>query len=80
MTPMERRLPVGGRTSTYDTENHLVGADGTVAFIYDGDGNRAAKTVAGTTTQYLVGDLNPTGCSQVVEEVMGGAVQCLEAV
>jgi hypothetical protein len=29
--------------------------------VYDGDGNRVAKTVGGVTTQYLVDELNPTG-------------------
>ena len=33
-----------------------------------------AKTVSGTTTQYLVDDLNPTGLPQVVEELTNGAV------
>jgi hypothetical protein len=43
--------------------------------IYDGDGNRVAKTVGGVTTRYLVDDLDPTGYAQVVEEVVGGLVQ-----
>jgi RHS repeat-associated protein len=42
---------------------------------YDCDGNRVAKTVGGVTTRYLVDDLNPTGYIQVLEEVVGGAVQ-----
>lgn len=42
--------------------------------VYDGDGNRVAKTVNGVTTRYLVDDLNPTGYAQVVEETVGGAV------
>jgi RHS repeat-associated protein len=41
---------------------------GAVTLLYDGDGNRVAKTVNGVTTRYLVDDLNPTGYSQVVEE------------
>ena len=40
-----------------------------VTMIYDGYGNRVAKTVNGVTTYYLVDDLNPTGYPQVVEEV-----------
>lgn len=48
---------------------------GAVSIIYDGDGNRVAKTAAGVTTQYLVDDLNPTGYPQVVDELQGGAVQ-----
>lgn len=65
----------GGRSFTYDSENHLISANGTVALVYDGDGNRVSKTVSGTTTQYLVDDLNPTGYPQVIEEVAAGAVQ-----
>jgi RHS repeat-associated protein len=39
--------------------------------LYDGDGNRVAKTVGSVTTHYLVDDLNPTGYPQVVEELTG---------
>jgi RHS repeat-associated protein len=66
-----------GKTFTYDSENHLVtmAGSGTSAIIlYDGDGNRVAKTVGNTTTFYLVDDLNPTGYPQVVEELTGSAV------
>jgi RHS repeat-associated protein len=48
---------------------------GAVSILYDGDGNRVAKTVGGVTTNYLVDDLNPTGYAQVIEEVSGGTVQ-----
>ena len=67
----------GGKTFTYDSENHLMSFNGSaVSIIYDGDGNRVAKTVSGVTTRYLVDDLNPTGYAQVVEELSsGGAVQ-----
>ena len=67
----------GAKTFAYDTENHLMSMNGgSVTFIYDGDGNRVAKTVNGVTTRYLVDDLNPTGYAQVVEELSGGgAVQ-----
>ncbi len=66
----------GGKTSTYDSENHLMSMGSTVALLYDGDGNRVAKSVNGVTTYYLVDDLNPTGYPQVVEELSGaGAVQ-----
>jgi RHS repeat-associated protein len=47
---------------------------GAVSIVYDGDGNRVAKTAKGVTTYYLVDGLNPTGYSQVVEELQGGAV------
>jgi RHS repeat-associated protein len=66
----------GGKSFTYDSENHMMtmAASGTsVGILYDGDGNRVAKTVTAngvpTTTYYLVDDLNPTGYPQVVEEL-----------
>jgi RHS repeat-associated protein len=66
----------GGSTYTYDFENRVKSVNGgTVRLVYDGDGNRVAKTVGGVTTRYLVDDLNPTGYSQVVEELVGGGVQ-----
>lgn len=47
----------------------------TISLLYDGDGNRVAKTVNGATTYFLVDDLNPTGYPQVVDELKGaGAV------
>jgi RHS repeat-associated protein len=64
----------GGKSFTYDSENHLVSMTATgksVGMVYDGDGNRVAKTVNGVTTLYLVDDLNPTGYPQVVEELNG---------
>jgi RHS repeat-associated protein len=68
-------LATGGKTFSYDSENHLMSMGSTVALLYDGDGNRVAKTVNGVTTLYLVDDLNPTGYPQVVEELSGaGAV------
>ncbi|HKQ07906.1 MAG TPA: RHS repeat-associated core domain-containing protein, partial [Blastocatellia bacterium] len=72
-----------GNTYQYDSENRLValnaGTANEVRYIYDGDGNRVAKT-AGTgasavTTTYLVDTMNPTGYAQVVEEMTGGSVQ-----
>jgi YD repeat-containing protein len=55
-------LATGGKAFTYDSENRLVSMNGsTVAVVYDGDGNRVAKTVDGVTTRYLVDDLNQTG-------------------
>ncbi len=67
----------GGKTFAYDSENHMMSMStgGTsVAMVYDGDGNRVAKTVNGVTTDYLVDDLNPTGYPQVVEELSGAGV------
>jgi RHS repeat-associated protein len=68
-------IAAGGKTFTYDSENHLTSMNGgAVTLVYDGDGNRVSKTVGGVTTKYLVDDLNPTGYAQVVEELVGGAV------
>ena len=52
----------------YDFENRLVQAGAGISIVYDGDGNRVSKTVAGLTTKYLVADNNPTGYAQVIEE------------
>jgi RHS repeat-associated protein len=66
----------GARTFAYDFENRLKSMNnGAVTLVYDGDGNRVAKTVGGATTRFLVDDLNPTGYAQVVEELVSGAVQ-----
>jgi RHS repeat-associated protein len=70
----------GSRTFAYDFENRLKtmavnNGPVTVTLQYDGDGNRVAKTVGGTTSRYLVDDLNPTGYAQVVEEIVGAAAQ-----
>lgn len=63
-------------TYTYDFEDRLRSANnGAVRIVYDGDGNRASKTVGGVTTRYLVDDLSPSRYSQVVEELVGGAVE-----
>lgn len=65
-----------GKTYAYNFENRIKTVDGgALTFVYDGDGNRVAKTVAGLTTKYLVDELNPTGYAQVTEEVAGGSVQ-----
>jgi RHS repeat-associated protein len=65
----------GARTFAYDFQNRLKSMNnGAVTLIYDGDGNRVAKTIGSATTQYLVDDLNPTGYAQVVEELTGTAV------
>ncbi len=73
-------LVSGARTFKYDFQNRLKSmtnsANGVAAtIVYDGDGNRVAKTVGSTTTKYLVDDLNPTGYPQVVEEIGTGGVQ-----
>ena len=57
----------------YDFENHLIQQAG-LSIVYDGDGNRVSKTGGSGTTQYLVDTLNPTGYTQVLDEVQSGAV------
>ncbi|HEX8154148.1 MAG TPA: RHS repeat-associated core domain-containing protein, partial [Thermoanaerobaculia bacterium] len=64
---------VGGTQNRFDFEDHLV-ARGNVNLVYDGDGQRVAKTVNGVTTWYLVDELAPTGFGHVAEEIAGGAV------
>ena len=69
-------LTSGGKVFKYDFENRLKDVNnGQIQIVYDGDGNRVTKTIGGTVTKYLVDDLNPTGYAQVVEELVGGAVQ-----
>ncbi len=63
----------GGTANTYDFENHML-THGAVSMVYDGDGNRVGETAGGVTTSYLVDTLNPTGYSQVLDELVGGAV------
>jgi RHS repeat-associated protein len=66
----------GGNAFAYDSQDRLTKFNGgSVTMVYDGDGNRVAKSSGGVTTQYLVDDLNPTGLQQVAEEVVGGAVE-----
>jgi RHS repeat-associated protein len=65
-----------GAGYNYDFENRLTSlADGSASFVYDGDGNRVAKTAGGVTTRYLVDTNNATGHAQVVEELVGGSVR-----
>jgi RHS repeat-associated protein len=61
-----------GTGYVYDFENRLVQAGAGISFVYDGDGNRVSKTVAGVTTNYLVDTFNPTGYAQVVTETVSG--------
>jgi RHS repeat-associated protein len=69
-------VATGGKTFTYDSDNRLKSMNGgAVTIVYDGDGNRVAKTVNGIATRYLVDDLNPTGYAQVIEESVNGSVQ-----
>jgi RHS repeat-associated protein len=60
----------GGNIDRYDFEDRLIDRNnGQITILYDGDGNRVRKTVGGVTTLYLVDDVNPTGYSQVLEEL-----------
>jgi len=61
-----------GKSYNYDFENHLTTTSDGVTIVYDGDGNRVAKTVSGRTTFYLVDTNNLTGYAQVVEELRSG--------
>jgi len=63
----------GGISYTYDFENRLL-MSGAALILYDGDGNRVSETAGGVTTEYLVDVLNPTGLSQIVDEVVNGTV------
>ncbi|HEY2170226.1 MAG TPA: RHS repeat-associated core domain-containing protein, partial [Candidatus Angelobacter sp.] len=63
----------GGVSNVYDFENNLV-RSGSVSVVYDGDGNRVAETAGGVTTRFLIDDLNPTGYSQVMDELSSGFV------
>jgi len=62
----------GGIANVYGFENHLIQKGG-ATIVYDGDGNRVSKTVAGVTTTFLVDTLNPTGYAQVVYETFTGS-------
>jgi len=64
-----------GGAYDYDFENRLTSFNnGAATYLYDGDGNRIAKTVNGVTTNYLVDTNNHTGYAQVVEELQSNAV------
>ncbi len=65
-----------GATFTYDFRDRLKSKNGgAVTLTHDCDGARVAKTVGAVTTRYMVDELNPTGYSQVLEEVSGGDVK-----
>ena len=73
---MNRRsntISQAGIADSYDFENHLT-QHGYITYVYDGDGNRVAKTIGGVTTSYLVDTLNPTGYAQVLDEVQSTGV------
>jgi RHS repeat-associated protein len=62
-----------GVTNTYDFENRML-THGGVTLVYDGDGNRVSETIGGTTTKYLIDNLNPTGLPQVLDETVSGTL------
>ena len=65
-----------GNAYQYNFENRLTSLNGgAVTFVYDGDGNRVAKTVGGVTIKYLVDTNNHTGHAQVVEELVSSSVR-----
>ena len=65
-----------GATYTYDFADRLLSKNsGEVTLLYYGDGTLVGKTAGGVTTRYRVHQLSPSGLSQVVEELAGGAVQ-----
>jgi RHS repeat-associated protein len=66
-------LSSAGTASTYDFENRML-THGSVSMVYDGDGNRVSETAGGVTTKYLIDSLNPTGYSQVLDELVSGSV------
>jgi RHS repeat-associated protein len=65
-----------GTAYQYDSENRLTSLNGgAVTYVYDGDGNRVARTSGGVTTRYLVDTNNHTGHAQVVEELINSSVR-----
>ena len=66
-------IGLSGTTIAYDFENRMK-TYGAINIVYDGDGTRVSETVGGVTTKYLVDSLNPTGLSQVLDELVSGAV------
>ena len=69
-------IAADGHMFAYDFEDRIKSVDsGAIGFVYDGDGNRVAKTIGGVTTRYLVDQRNLTRYAQVVEELVGGTVQ-----
>jgi len=50
-------LGANGKSYAYDSMDRMTSFNnGSGEVVYDGDGNRVAKTVGGVTTQYLVDD------------------------
>lgn len=69
-------VTLDGASYAYDFADRLTSKNsGEVTLVYDADGMRSSKTAGGVATNYLVDDLNPTGMSQVIEEIVGGVVQ-----
>ena len=45
--------PMGSEALVYDAENRIIQVGADVFYVYDGDGNRVLKDVAGTKTVYF---------------------------
>jgi RHS repeat-associated protein len=68
-------LASGGNTFAYEFEDRLTNYNaGAITYLYDGDGNRVARTETGSTTRFLIDTLTPIGYAQVAEEVVAGFV------
>lgn len=68
-------LTANGTTYRFDWENRLQSVNnGSVTYLYDGDGNRVGKAVPGFVTRYLIDTNSITGYPQVVDEIVNGAV------
>jgi RHS repeat-associated protein len=68
-------LASGGNTFGYEFEDRLTNYNtGAITYVYEGDGNRVARTEAGSTTRFLIDTLTPTGYAQLAEEVVAGFV------
>jgi len=58
-------------TFRYDFEDRLTNLNnGAVTVVYNADGQRVKKVVAGVATLYLVDARNPSGYAQVLEELL----------
>ena len=65
--------PMGGEGLTYDAENRIVAVGPNINYMYDGDGNRVLKDVAGAKTVYFrnAATLGPA-CLRQVSSVQAG--------
>ncbi len=66
-------IPLSANRGTHTNDGQLMW-HAAVTMVYDGDGNRVSETAGGVMTKFLVDTLNPTGYSQVLDELVSGAV------